>query len=173
MQLVKIPLTIDPKKAAKMRSEYFGKIESANLPRLLDASAGFCSDIQVQFSCDTDEQGIVTVTGHSQAEVSLICQRCMEEFNITLQVEFCYSPVTDQSQESELPDVYDPVEVDEHGHIEIAKLIEDEFIVSIPFFPMHAVEDCSVKEQDVTVGEIDDTIEERPNPFAVLQKLKK
>jgi len=172
MQLVKIPLTIDPIKAAKMRSEYSGTIESSNLPRLLDASAGFCSDIQVQFSCDTDEQGIVAINGSSQGDVSLICQRCMKEFNQPLQVEFCYSPVTAKSPEDEKPDIYDPVEVDEHGHVEIAKLIEDEFIVSIPFFPMHNVEECS-GEQDLTVGEIDDSVEERPNPFAVLQKLKK
>lgn len=172
MQLVKIPLTIDPIKAAKMRSDYSGMIESANLPRLLDASAGFCSDIQVQFSCDTDEQGIVAVSGTAQGEVSLVCQRCMKEFNEALQVEFSYSPITPKVSEDELPDIYDPVEMDEHGHIEIVKLIEDELIVSVPFFPMHAVEDCS-QEQDLTVGEIDDSIEERPNPFAVLQQLKK
>lgn len=172
MQLLKIPLTIDPIKAAKMRSEYSGTLESSHLPRLLDASAGFCSDIQVQFSCDTDEQGIVTIKGSAQGAVSMVCQRCIKEFNEPLQVEFCYSPVTKKFPEDEIPDNFDPVEVDESGYIEIAKLIEDEFIVSIPFFPMHNVKECS-GEQDLTVGNIDDSIKERPNPFAVLQKLKK
>ena len=173
MQIVKIPLTLDPMKAAKMRSTYSGVIEASFLSRLLGASAGFCSDIQVQFSCDTDEHGTVTISGTSQGEVSLTCQRCMKDFNEKLQVKFSYSPLTKPSEEEELPDKYDPVEVDEHGHIEIAKLVEDEFIVSIPFFPMHTVEDCSVKEQDTTVGKIDDSVEERPNPFAVLKNLKK
>jgi len=172
MQLVKIPLTIDPVKAAKMQSDYSGMIEFAKMPRLLEASAGFCSDIQVQFTCDTDEQGIVAVSGTSHCEVSMICQRCMNEFNEALQVEFNYSPITKKVSEDEVPDIYDPVEMDEHGHIDIVKLIEDEFIVSVPFFPMHTVEKCS-GEQDLTVGEIDDSIEERPNPFAVLQQLKK
>ncbi|OIQ48573.1 MAG: hypothetical protein BM565_00830 [Gammaproteobacteria bacterium MedPE] len=172
MQLVKIPLTLDPIKAAKMHSNYQGGIESAQLPRLLEASAGFCSDIQVQFSCDTDEQGTVIINGHAQGEVTLTCQRCMHEYKQNLSVEFCYSPLTAKSQEDDIPDIYDPVDMDENGHIAIAELIEDEFIVSIPFFPMHDVEDCSV-EQDFTLGEIDDSVEERPNPFAVLQKLKK
>ena len=172
MQLVKIPLTLDPIKAAKMHSNYQGGIESAQLPRLLEASAGFCSDIQVQFSCDTDEQGTVIINGHAQGEVSLTCQRCMHEYKQSLSVEFCYSPLTAKSLEDDIPDIYDPVDMDENGHIAIAELIEDEFIVSIPFFPMHDVEDCSV-EQDFTLGEIDDSVEERPNPFAVLQKLKK
>ena len=172
MQLVKIPLTLDPIKAAKMHSNYQGGIESAQLPRLLEASAGFCSDIQVQFSCDTDEQGTVIINGHAQGEVTLTCQRCMHEYKQNLSVEFCYSPLTAKSQEDDIPDIYDPVDMDENGHIAIAELIEDEFIVSIPFFPMYDVEDCSA-EQDFTLGEIDDSVEERPNPFAVLQKLKK
>lgn len=172
MQLVKIPLTLDPIKAAKMRSNYEGRIESAQLSRLLDASAGFCSDIQVQFSCDTDEQGTVIINGHAQGEVSLTCQRCMHEYKQSISVEFCYSPLTEKFKEDDIPDIYDPVDVDENGHIAIAELIEDEFIVSIPFFPMHEVDDCSA-EQDFTLGEIDESVEERPNPFAVLQKLKK
>jgi len=172
MQLVKIPLTLDPIKSAKMKSNYSGGIESSQLPRLLEASAGFCSDIQVQFSCGTDELGTVIVKGHAQGEVSLICQRCMNEFIQKISVEFCYSPLTAKSTEEDIPDAYEPIDMDESGHVEIVKLIEDEFIVSIPFFPMHDVELCS-KEQDYTLGDIDNGVEERPNPFAVLQNLKK
>ena len=172
MQLVKIPLTLDPIKSAKMKSNYSGGIESSQLPRLLDASAGFCSDIQVQFSCGTDELGTVIVKGHAQGKVSLICQRCMNEFIQEISVEFCYSPLTAKSTEEDIPEAYEPIDMDESGHVEIVKLIEDEFIVSIPFFPMHDVDDCS-KEQDFTLGDIDNGEEERPNPFAVLQNLKK
>ncbi|WP_435276663.1 23S rRNA accumulation protein YceD [Psychrobium sp. nBUS_13] len=172
MQLVKIPMTLDPIRSAKMKSTYSGGIESSDLPRLLDASAGFCSDIQVQFSCDTDELGTVIINGHAQGEVSLNCQRCMNEFKQKISVEFCYSPLTAKSTEDDIPDAYEAVDMDENGYIAIVELIEDEFIVSIPFFPMHDVEDCS-KEQDFTLGNIDESEAERPNPFAVLQNLKK
>jgi DUF177 domain-containing protein len=173
MQQVKIPLTIDPKRASKMHSEYLGIIEAKHLPRLMETSAGFCSDIQVQFSCDTDKQGLVTLTGHAKGELSLNCQRCMCEFNHPMVVKFSYTPVNEKTQDEELPEVYEPVDVDEHGLINICELIEDELLVSIPFIPMHAIEECSVKEQDTVVGEIDDIVDERPNPFAVLKSLKK
>lgn len=173
MQQVKIPLTIDPKKAAKMRSEYSGIIETKHLPRLLETSAGFCSDIQVQFSCDTDIQGLVTLIGHAKGELSLNCQRCMCDFNYPLAVEFSFTPVNEKTLVEELPEVYEQVDVDEHGLINICELIEDELLVSIPFIPMHTLEECSVKEHDTTVGDIDDIVDERPNPFAVLKSLNK
>jgi uncharacterized protein len=173
MQQVKIPLTIDPKRAAKLHAEYSGVLESCNLPRLLETSAGFCSDIQVQFSCDTDKQGLVTLIGHAKGELTLTCQRCMNEFNLPLAVEFSFTPVNEKTQDEELPEVYEPVDVDEHGFINISELIEDELLVSIPFIPMHATEECSVSGHDTVVGEIEDIVDERPNPFAVLKNLNK
>jgi len=173
MQQVKIPLTIDPKRAAKMHAEYSGVLQSSNLPRLLEASAGFCSDIQVQFSCGTDKQGLVTLIGHAKGELSLTCQRCMNDFNLPLAVEFSFTPVNEKTQDEELPEVYEPVDLDEHGFFSISELIEDELLVSIPSIPMHAIEDCSVSEYDTVVGEIEDIVDERPNPFAVLKNLNK
>ena len=173
MQHVKIPLPLDPKRAAKMKSEYLGILESTKLKRLLEMSAGVCSDIQVQISCGTDDQDLVTVTGHAKGELSLICQRCMNEFNHHLEVKFSFTPVTAKTQVDELPEVYEPVDVDEHGLINICDLIEDELLVSLPFIPMHAIADCSVDEHDTVVREIEDIVDERPNPFAVLKSLNK
>ena len=173
MQHVKIPLTIDPKRAAKMHSEYSGILENSRLPRLMETSAGFCSDIQVQFSCDTDRQGLVTLIGHAKGELTLTCQRCMSEFNLPMAVEFSFTPVTAKTQVEELPEVYEPVDVDEHGFFNISELIEDELLVSIPFIPMHAIEDCSVSGHDTVVGKIEDLVDERPNPIAVLKSLNK
>lgn len=173
MQEVKIPLTIDPRKAAKMRSTYQGLVKGRNLTRLLESSAGYCSDFHVQFSCDIDDQGLVLLKGKASGELSLTCQRCMNELKHSLEVEYCFTPVASESEDEELPVDYDPVVVDEHGLIEIQKLIEDELIVSIPIVPTHAVKDCSVTEEDMTSGEIDESADKRPNPFAVLQSLKK
>ena len=156
-----------------MHSEYLGVLESNYMPRLLETSAGFCSDIQVQISCDTDNQGLVIIKGHAKGEFSLNCQRCMCEFNFPVKVEFSYTPMSEKTVERELPEVYEPVDVDENGLINICELIEDEFLVAIPYIPMHAIEDCSVKEHDTVVGEIEDIVDERPNPFAVLKSLNK
>ena len=156
-----------------MRSEYQGLVLGSDLPRLLESSAGYCSDFNVQFSCDIDNQGLVVLHGKASGELSLICQRCMDEFTYSLAADYCFTPVASESEDLELPDDYEPVVVDEFGQIEIKKLIEDELILSIPIVPKHPVEDCSVTEDDMTAGEIDESADERPNPFAVLQSLKK
>lgn len=156
-----------------MHSEYLGILEAKLLPRLMETSAGFCSDIQVQFSCDTDKQGLATLIGRAKGELSLTCQRCMNEYNHPMAVEFSFTPVTEKTQDEELPEVYEPVDVDEHGLINICDLIEDELLVSIPFIPMHTIEECSVKDHETVVGEIEDIVDERPNPFAVLKSLNK
>jgi uncharacterized protein len=51
-------------------------------------------------------------------------------------------------------------------------LIEDELIVAMPIIPMHESDDCNLGSKDIVVGEIEPAQEERPNPFAVLEKLK-
>ncbi|EDP98655.1 hypothetical protein KT99_00061, partial [Shewanella benthica KT99] len=40
------------------------------------------------------------------------------------------------------------------------------------FIPVHVSESCGQGDQDIVVGEIEPSQEERPNPFAVLEKLK-
>jgi uncharacterized protein len=115
----------------------------------------------------------VIIKGHAKGELSLNCQRCMCEFSHPVMVEFSYTPMSEKTVEKELPEVYEPVDVDENGLINICELIEDEFLVAIPYIPMHAIEDCSVKVHDTVVGEIEDIVDERPNPFAVLKNLNK
>lgn len=173
MQEVKIPLTIDPRKAAKMRSDYRGVVPGENLTRLMASTAGYCSDIHVRFSCDIDNQGLTVLRGTASGELSLICQRCLNAFNHAVEVEYCFTPVAEEPEDKELTDDHEPVVVDEHGHIEIHQLIEDELILSIPIVPMHDAVDCPITEQDMTVGEIDEVADKRPNPFAALERLKK
>ena len=59
-----------------------------------------------------------------------------------------------------------------HAIETLHQLIEDELIVAMPIIPMHEDTDCSSGSKDIVVGEIDPAHEERPNPFAVLEKLK-
>ncbi|SDI83974.1 uncharacterized protein SAMN04488540_103242 [Ferrimonas sediminum] len=174
MQNVQIPVSLDPKRAAQRGLSYEGILQAKHLKRLIGVSSGDCTDAEVSVECGTDIQGIVYLKGKAVTELTLTCQRCMETFQHPIAVEFAYSPVTDDSQVEELPDAYDPVELNEHGEIRLQELVEDELLLAVPMMPMHDLADCNRPETEIVVGELPPVSpeEERPNPFAVLQNLK-
>lgn len=174
MQKVKLPKRLDPIKSATKRSDYQGVMMSKDMPRLAEAVADIDADITVNVKFDIDAQGLYFFQGDLATSVKLICERCNEQFAHDIQASFCYSPVKALADESldELPDVYEPVEVNDHGEIELLDLIEDELILSLPIVALHAEEDCKIKADDMSYGKLEPA-DERPNPFAVLKELKR
>jgi uncharacterized protein len=129
-------------------------------------------DAEVQF--EKDAQGLTVFHGKLDTHVTLICQRCNGELEHSVHVDFCFSPVQGQTEDEHdaLPTAYEPVEVDEHGMVNLLQLFEDELLLSIPIVPLHAEEECSVNASDMQFGELEPE-QERPNPFAVLKELKR
>ncbi|WP_100657189.1 23S rRNA accumulation protein YceD [Alteromonas flava] len=172
MQKVKLPHNIDPTKSAMKRSDYVGVIATKDMVRLLDA-VNRCdeyADVQVKF--EKDAQGLVIFHGSISVEVTLSCQRCNGELAHSLDLSFCYSPVQGLEQADEIPEAYEPIEVNDYGEVDLFQLLEDELILGLPLVPLHAEEQCAVKADDLTFGQI---VEEpaRENPFAVLKELKR
>ena len=172
MQTVKIPVSIDPTRAAASQLSYEGVIPSKQLKRLNELSAGDCSDVVVSIECGEDIQGIVYLKGKAVTELTLNCQRCMTLYTTKVTVDFNFTPYGNENEIDELPDAYDPIECDEIGEVRLHQLIEDELIIAMPLIPMHSDESCGKGDQDIVVGVIEPSQEERPNPFAVLEKLK-
>ncbi|GAA5189333.1 23S rRNA accumulation protein YceD [Ferrimonas gelatinilytica] len=175
MQKVRIPVTLNPARCAQRQLRYDGTIPSKVMKRVNGASAGDCKEVDVSVECGVDVQGIVYLKGKAVTELTLTCQRCMEIYQQPVAVEFAFSPVTDDSQIDELPDAYEPVELDENGDVHLQQLIEDEILVAFPIVPGHDNENCRLASRDVVVGEIkSEPADERPkNPFAVLESLKR
>ena len=174
MQKVKLPKLIDPVKSATIRSDYQGVMMSSDMDRLTGAVATVDQTIDAEVKFDKDAQGLNFFTGSLSTNVELICQRCNEQFAHSIHTTFCYSPVKDLDDErvDELPEVYEPVQVNDHGEINLIQLLEDELILSLPIVALHAEEDCSVKRDNMQFGKIEPA-DERPNPFAVLKELKR
>ena len=72
-----------------------------------------------------------------------------------------------------MPEIYEPIEVDSFGEINLLEMIEDEFILSLPLVPMHTDEHCEVSESELVFGELPEELAKKPNPFAILANLKK
>lgn len=172
MQKVKLPQTLDPVKSAMKRSDYAGVIASKDLVRLMDAVQQCNEFVDVKVKFDKDAQGLVFFHGSMSTDVTLSCQRCNGELAHPISIEFCFSPVQGMDDTDEIPEAYEPIEVNEYGEIDLFQLLEDELILALPIVPLHAEELCTVKEDDMTFGQIaeEDT---RENPFAVLKELKR
>ncbi len=173
MRDTKIPVLIDPKKAARQGISLDGVVPSKHLKRLLESSCGACSDVKAEITFGVDVQGLPYIKGTATAEVSLLCQRCMKPYHQGLKAEFCYSPVDETENLEALPEIYDVIETDEQESIHLHHLIEDELMLAIPLIPSHSNDDCFSGNHDVTIGDIPNVEETRKNPFAALASLKK
>lgn len=172
MQKVKLPKQVDPFKSAAKRSGYEGMMLAKDMHRLKEAVGGVLEDVTISVKFDTDAQGLTFFEGRLQTRVSLVCQRCNDSFEHIIDTHFCFCPVRDAEIMEEIPERYDPVEVDEFGEIDLLGLFEDELILSLPIVAMHKEEDCAMGKNDMSYGEIEPE-ESKPNPFAVLKELKR
>ncbi len=172
MQKVKLPLTVDPVKDAQRRLDYVGYYSANQLTRLAESVSKVLSDAQVTLSFFIDPQKLVVMKGQAQVEVELDCQRCGEPFRQTLECNFCYSPVADSNKIDELPEIYEPIEFNEFGEIDLIGTVEDELILTLPIVPMHVSEHCEVSVAEQVFGELPEELAKKPNPFAVLANLK-
>ena len=81
----------------------------------------------------------------------------MKSLNILWMCLFVLAPcrVLKKKDKDELPDVYEPVEVDDHGEINLFQTLEDELILSLPIVALHAEEDCKQKRDEMSFGKIE------------------
>lgn len=175
-QKLKIPVTLDVKKAAKHETRYQGYIVLNRLKRLTQSLSADQGDIDVDVQTGKDQQGLLFIKGDAQVEAITVCQRCNENMTIDLNTSFAYSPVkagAENDEDNQLPDWYDAIEINEFGEIDLRKLIEDELILSLPLICMHDEADCPASDRKMSWGEIKEIKEEKPNPFAVLEQLKR
>ena len=172
MQKVKLPLTVDPVKDAQRRLDYAGYYSASQLTRLAESVVKVLSDAQVILSFFIDPQKLVVMKGIAKVEVELDCQRCGTSFKQELECNFCYSPVNNLDKIDELPEIYEPIDINEFGEIDLIGTVEDELILSLPIVPMHSSEHCEVSVVEQVFGELPEELAKKPNPFAVLANLK-
>jgi len=163
------PLFIDNLSFAKKQESLSGILNAANCERLttlLQSNAKSNDKISYRLQGETNSVAQHFLHLAIDANLTTICQRCLNEMTLELPLEFDYM----------LSDIGD-VEVDEgddFDHLNISQsmdliaLIEDEIITALPIAPMHEISaensQCALKV--ASSGE-------KPNPFAALKGLIK
>jgi uncharacterized protein len=94
---------------------------------------------------------------HIRAKLPVICQRCLDEMLVNLDLNFDYlisEKIVDALDENDEMDW-----LEANNEMDLQELIEDELLLALPIAPTHA-ENCS--KLSMQSGE-------KPNPFAVLK----
>lgn len=163
----RLPLTIDPIKAAQKKLDYIGCYAAKGLTRVESPK----SDVECGLSFYFDEQKICVIGINAKVTLELVCQRCFKAFVTNVHVNNKLSPVKNDIQAEALPDYYEPVFINEFGEVDLLVLVEDEIILSLPIVPLHDSKHCEVSEANMVFGDIS-VEDEKPNPFAILASLK-
>jgi uncharacterized protein len=98
---------------------------------------------------------------HIKSQLPVICQRCLEEMLIHLELNFDYLLSNSTANELEDSDESDWLEI--NAEMDVRELVEDELLLAMPIAPAHEA-DCG--KHNMQSGE-------KPNPFAVLKGLSK
>ncbi len=102
---------------------------------------------------------------HIKSQLPVICQRCLDEMLIHLELNFDYLLSNSMANELDdhLQDSDDSDWLEINAEMDVRELVEDELLLAMPIAPAHE-ESCS--KLSMQSGE-------KPNPFAILKNLKK
>ena len=150
---------------AKKEISLSGLYQISDLARVSEIASNKTDNINVNLSFYLDNDKTPCIDGIISLDIVLICQRCLEELNISLKVRFNLAFVRNEKQGEELDSNYE-IYVTEEDELATHDLISDEILLSIPMVPTHDY-DCI---KDINGQEI---VEEKTeNPFAILKKIK-
>jgi len=159
--------TFDAFRLARSQETLRGEATMTQLPRLAQSVLDPAARVIYEIAGRIDAEGHPGAVMKLSARLPLRCERCNEPMPFPLEREVAFRFVDDEQELNALP--IEDVAVEEVvGSASMALLpwIEDEAILSLPLVPRH--DDCALPLD----GESEPARERRPNPFAVLARLK-
>ena len=148
---------------AEAKQTLAGEIDTANCERLAEtlSASGKVANINFKLTGAAKQLRNPSLHLHIEAKLPVTCQRCLDEMQVQLNLDFNYIICKELPIETDENDDTDWLEA--APDMNVQALIEDELLLAMPIAPMHA-HDCS--QQSMQSGE-------KPNPFAVLKGLIK
>jgi uncharacterized protein len=171
MSSTPLPRQVDVRKLVAADAEILAREPLRNFTRLvgmLEASSG---DVEVKLHFHTDESGCKCIDGTVRADVTVLCQRCMQPLQLPIESTFAVAAVWSDDEAGRLPKHLEPYIVGE-GLQDIRDLIEDELILCIPYASYHEQDDCAGNCRSIATEIDEEEQTEKPNPFKVLEQLK-
>ncbi len=171
-EVLDLPLgrNIDLALLCKSDSSYSLTLPRALFSRLEQSCAGIKDDPRLEVHFYQDLQGLNTIEGSISVTLSLVCERCLQPFDLKVQSSFKSTCDLEKARSLRLEDKLDIVDLDENGQFALYDYLEDCLLLELPLVPRHEDEaQCGVKGQSWSFGH---DSQEPQNPFAQLKQLK-
>jgi uncharacterized protein len=172
MQSGKIEVKIDAMHYASGRKSTSGSVALARMEMLAKETVSLDGDAFVSMEFSRDADNYILIDLHLQANLQLLCQRCMQPFEYKVDVKRTLSPIGGESNRL-LPEQYEPCKL-EDGFVFPQHIVEDELILSLPVVAKHENVDCA-KHTDRAYYASNDLVEQvvkKENPFKILAQIK-
>ncbi|MFV2060263.1 MAG: DUF177 domain-containing protein [Gammaproteobacteria bacterium] len=175
----KLPQFIDPFRLAETGRMYEGNLSLRQMKRLLllldDSSISLNNELSLTLAFDKDMNGIHFLSGTIKGTLKLLCQRCLNQMDFTINVDFLIAFLASEFDEEKLGGEYEPYIVTDTP-IMLSDIIEDEMLLAIPTIPKHENTQCSTQFKHQTHTKSDTVLTEddkATNPFSILKDLNK
>ncbi len=157
-----LPLTIEPWLMYRRNHELVGSLLLSQMPNLQASQNREESVVKIRVAVKQREDGHKVIVGSAEVELELNCQRCLQPLVKVIKADFELVLVKHEHQLSSVNDSDDAIVCEDS--LELAPLIEQELILSLPMIPKH--EDCQAMYENAVDGDAD-----RQQPFANLKDL--
>lgn len=168
----KLPIEIDPFRLAKSGLILEGELPLKTMRRLSEMLHDDGGSVHVKMSFDVDKVlGTPYVNGEFITSLPLVCERCSEPMQYEVNIQCSLAMVSNERKIESLAEQYEPWVIDNDDPIILSSIIEDELILAIPLIPKHE-HSCLPAEAWFAGEEIEEDVERKSSPFAVLSALK-
>jgi uncharacterized protein len=159
------PAVIDSLDFARSEQHVAGELPVASLQRLHDVLIDTLGSLHYTLTGGRDERERPQLTVTIGGRLHLQCQRCLERLDYAVEVRSVLlivprgEPIDEELDDPDAPDA-----IEASAELDVAQLIEDEVLLSLPFSPRHAEGVCvsrtGLKERAAA-----------PSPFSQLEAL--
>lgn len=167
-----LPATVDAIRAADRELVLDERMPVTRFLRFTSCLADGSGEVRAHMAFGRDERGARCLQVILQAEVMLMCQRCLDSMRYPVNIENRFTLLMDEAASEELAEGEDWLLVTEEG-LSLREVLEDELILSLPIVPRHAIGDSECRGVETVLDTEVYAGPEKENPFAVLAALKK
>lgn len=151
----------------------------ADMERLRDSVQGGVEGLQVQWQVRGEMRAQrygakpqIWLHLQATAQVPMTCQRCLSEASIPLEIDQSYRFVATEGEALDEDEGSEEDILVLSRDFNVLELLEDELIMALPPIPKH--EECPQAPRfEAADADFSEGVQAKPNPFAVLQKLKR
>ncbi|APG06221.1 DNA-binding protein [Luteibacter rhizovicinus DSM 16549] len=169
---VTLPSSVDAWREVRARRSFQGSLPVSAFARLGEVVASPEGDVTYELDFGRDEFNIAYVAVRAKAPLTVICQRSLEPFVLSVEIDTRLGLIVEESEEAALPPGYEALLIEQDGKLSLVATIEDELLLALPLVPVNP--DYELPDDIVGADEEEEASPDpSENPFAALRGLIK